>query len=160
MALRMKSFWRSLFSDTLWSKVLLDKYLRQQRVELWLSQGKVVRHNLSIIWRGFMDVLPYIKRELWWQAGSGLLIRLGIDRIVGIPDGGVLTEELLHFFHDRGYSSLAHFYIHQPTGDQHWLGACYYRLTDSLKEEWTNMVGLLKRSGISLDHTDDRVVGI
>lgn len=28
LALRMKSFWRGLFSDTLWHHVLVDKYLK------------------------------------------------------------------------------------------------------------------------------------
>lgn len=157
-ALRMKSLWRGLFSDTLWKKVLLDKYIKPQSVEQWLKDGKVAHHKLFVIWRGFMDVLPHIKDHLWWQVGSGNSIRLGIDRIVGLLDGGILSDDLLHLFHDRGYSMLAHFCTQHSTRSFYWLGDCFFRLTDASKDEWSSTIGLLNRAGITMDHTEDREV--
>jgi len=55
-ALRMKSLWRGLNADTLWSWVLIDKYLKGSSVHEWFRSAVTLKHNVSTIWRGFMEI--------------------------------------------------------------------------------------------------------
>lgn len=158
LALRMKSLWRSMFSDTLWNKIIKDKYLRNQSVTSWLTSERVVRHNSSPIWRGFLDAIPIIRKSLSWQIGSGQLFRVGIDSFVGNTTGVALFEELIHIFQARGYSQLDHFCTHSADRRQYWLGPHYFNLTGVHKEEWSSYLVALYRSGITLNGDADKLV--
>jgi len=60
-ALRMKSLWRGLTANTFWCQVLADKYLGQNSVMEWLKMEQHRSTNSSIIWRGFVEVVKWIK---------------------------------------------------------------------------------------------------
>lgn len=116
------------------------------------------RNNLSIIWRGFLEVLPIIKENLHWLIGSGQLSRVGVNRIVGVSNGGHLSDALVQHFHDRGFFYLEHFCTHHSDRGYYWLNARYFRLTGSHKEEWSSYLESLNRAGIVLNHAGDKLV--
>jgi len=103
----------------------------------------VYRNNLSIIWRGFLEVLPFIKNNLCWLIGSGHLVRVGVDRIVGAFNGGLLSDALVQHFHDRGYYTLDHLCTHHGDRGLYWLSARYFRLAGSHMEEWSSYLEYL-----------------
>ena len=58
IALRLRNFWKVLFSDSLWHQVLITKYLKQTTVITWLREKKFSSRGVSAIWRGFIQTLP------------------------------------------------------------------------------------------------------
>jgi len=50
IALRMKSLWRGLLSQNIWSIILKDKYLKGYTVVDWLRRESHRSCNTSIIW--------------------------------------------------------------------------------------------------------------
>lgn len=125
---------------------------------MWLCSEEAKRINTSHIWRGFMDVVPFIRLSIKWQIESGQLFRVGIDRFVGDNICGDLSEELINVFHARGYSLLHHICTHSVDRKFYWLGSNYFRLEGSLKDEWFGYVMELNRSGVSLRHAKDKLV--
>ena len=124
----MKSAWRGLFSQNLWCKILLDKYLRGANVEEWVQKDASHAPNASIIRRGILDVIPIINKALIWQVGIGTSIRMGIDCFFGGEKVFRLSEQLIMDLQSKGYSTLAHI----STGNDHlggnWRCAYYLRL--------------------------------
>lgn len=59
IALRMKSFWRSLFGTTSWSKVISAKYLNGDAIR-WLRNPVKKFSNMSIIWNGFLKIYNWM----------------------------------------------------------------------------------------------------
>ena len=83
VAVRLKKLWMVLHSNGLWHNVLLDKYLKKLSVVAWLIGKNFNYHGISIIWKDFMQTLPWLGRFLSWHIGSGHDVLVGIDPIVG-----------------------------------------------------------------------------
>lgn len=63
-ALHMKCLWRGFISDTLWSRIILEKYLHGTLITKWLQSNDMLRVTSSPVWRGLMEVFHYIRREI------------------------------------------------------------------------------------------------
>ena len=96
IALRLKKFWDVLFCDSLWNQVLSAKYLKGDSVVTWLRGKHFSTRGVSIIWRGFLQVIPWMGKQLSWQVGNGIDIKIGIDPIYGIPESLHFSEGLRH----------------------------------------------------------------
>jgi len=81
--LRMKSCWRALHSANLWSRVLIDKYLKGLAVLEWIKSDAITPGNISPIWHGFLDIIHEIRKHLAWQIGTGSVVHVGIDNFIG-----------------------------------------------------------------------------
>ena len=66
----------------------------------WLRKKSFSSRNVSLIWRGFLQVLPWMGMHLAWQVGNGDSILLGIDPIVGSHSTFSLPEELRLYLED------------------------------------------------------------
>ena len=89
LALCLKTFWRILHSKGLWFQVLHLKYIKGYAVVDWLRYKHFRSRNASVIWRGFMQALP------WWA-----FIWLGRWEVViifcwGLTRSWVLTPPLI-----------------------------------------------------------------
>ena len=102
IALRLKTFWRVLFSDNLWHRVLISKYLRQPTVTSWLREKKFNTRGVSAIWRGFIQTLPWMGSHLTWQVGNGNDILIGTDHVIGNHDSFHFPEDLRTYLEDLG----------------------------------------------------------
>jgi len=153
----MKSLWRGLFFDTIWNRILVDKYLRNLSIFEWFRSLPHRKHNISTIWRGFVDVAQEIGSHIAWQIGSGALVKVGIDPVVGGGQNEFLPDGLFFFFHERGYSSLDHFGIKASVRSRYWLSPEYFQMAASYRQDWRNYVTLLNRLGVTLGQEVDRI---
>jgi hypothetical protein len=69
--LAAKSCWRGLFGNSLWSRILKQKYLKGVDLNSWLHKDDCNFLVASIIWIFFMSSMHIIKRWLAWKIGYG-----------------------------------------------------------------------------------------
>jgi hypothetical protein len=83
-ALAVNTLWGVLMSAGIWHKVIMDKYLPHSTIKNWF-RSQTFQHNASSrIWSGLLKSVHLITHWLSWNPGSGHLIALGKDRILGM----------------------------------------------------------------------------
>ena len=113
-ALRMKTLWRFLTTDTIWSQICSDKYLRDINKETWILKGHKSKGIASPIWNGLLETRQWIRPGLTWQVGSGADIKIGEVSFIG-GDCDILSAQLVSYFRHKGYSTLDHFFSHSTS---------------------------------------------
>ena len=96
-----------LQSHGLWHQVLINKYLKNITVVDWLRGKNFLSRGVSVIWRGFLQTLPWMGCELAWKVGNGDKILLGIEPIVGASNSSSLPLGLLEYLEDVEINTLA-----------------------------------------------------
>jgi hypothetical protein len=100
------SLWRVLMCDCIWNKVIIDKYLPPTTVKYWLRSLSFLHKSASGFWRGLLKAIHLITHWLTWSLGSGHLIALGRDRILGMGDKYFLSSPLLSALKNQNITSL------------------------------------------------------
>jgi hypothetical protein len=85
-ALLASSFWRAVTHDSIWHRVIMDKYLGSLPLLLWLRKTSLEQKRASPFWKGLVSSSPVILHWLRWKPGSGSEIKLGRDKILGLED--------------------------------------------------------------------------
>jgi len=70
-ALRMKTMWRFLTTDSIWCQICCDKYLRSTDKISWFMKGHRTWGYASPIWRGLLETRQWIHPGLTWEIGAG-----------------------------------------------------------------------------------------
>lgn len=159
IALRLKSLWRGIFGNTLWSRLIYKKYIKMD-VNDWIRNPKLVSWNFSPIWRGFMKIFHWIKKDLFWQVGSGAQIRVGIDPIIGLEHDHSLPPIIPQYLRILGLSTL-NMVHHQRFGNAanlKWFSAYELGLSGHLARRWEDYTNQLNSAGIQLNDAEDRLV--
>ena len=107
IALCLKNLWRVLFSDSLWHRVLTAKYLKQGSMVSWLRGKKFSTRDVSAIWRGFIQTIPWMGRHLAWQVGNGNYILIDIDPVIGTSTSDLFPDGLRSYLEDVDIKTLA-----------------------------------------------------
>jgi hypothetical protein len=107
LALNAITLWRVLTQDSIWQQVLRDKYLHKATLVNWIRRPFLISNSASKIWSSLIRALPSINHWLSWCPGTGHLINIGHDRILGIGDSSFLTEELLTRLKQKQITTLA-----------------------------------------------------
>ena len=94
-------------NDGLWHHVLIAKYLKNIMVVAWLRDKRFSTQRVSIIWRGFIQTLPWLGRHLAWKVGNGNDIWIEVDPIIGDPSSSTLPKELRSFLEDLDICTLS-----------------------------------------------------
>ena len=63
-------------------RLFTKKYLRNISVTQWLRKEKVQAAG-SIIWKGLIHFLPWLKKWISWKVGDGSQVILGKDPFIG-----------------------------------------------------------------------------
>jgi len=100
------SLWRVLMCDGIWNTVIIDKYLPHTTVKNWLRSPSFLHKSASGFWRGLLKLIHLITHCLTWSLGSGHLIALGRDMILGMGDKSFLSSPLLSDLKNRNITSL------------------------------------------------------
>ena len=158
ISLRLKNIWMALLKGGLWHHVPISKYLKNISVIDWLRNKRFSTRRVSIIWRGFLETLPWLGSFLAWQVGDGKDITIGVDPIIGAHSSYILPEELRTFLEDLDISTLsqAHNILHDA--QDYWYMADELGLEGSLKEAWNAYTEGLVNGGIHLSSLDDSLV--
>lgn len=83
-ALRMKTMWRIFTTDSIWSQICCDKYLRDIAKDKWIMMGYKSWGNASPIWNGLLETRKWIHLGLSWDIGLGTKIRVGEVSFTGV----------------------------------------------------------------------------
>ena len=158
MALRINTFWRVLQSGGLWYQVLFVKYIKKGSITDWLRSKKFYRRNISVIWRGFIHILPWIGSNLAWQVGKGTEILVGVDPIAGTYSGFYLPEDLRSYLQDMDIVFLVQAHNSEPDALGYWYTAEDLNLGGHFYELWNDYTAGLISAGIRLVESDDELI--
>jgi len=155
-ALRMKSMWRFLNYQSLWSQICCIKYLRGADKLTWFIKGHRSWGSASPVWNALLQTRQWIRPGLTWLIGSGervALQDLAYDKDLDYN----LSPQLLAYFRMRGYNTLSHFCNYTSAIMNHWKGSDFFRLNGSWKLQWDRFTSSLQRLGIRLSDNADRL---
>ena len=102
----------------------------------WIRSKKFSSRNASLMWRGFLQALPWMGIYLAWQVGSGENILLGIDPIVGSHTLFILPEELRSYLEDLNICTLSQAHNSLSNEKCYWFTAEDLDLGGSFKSTW------------------------
>jgi hypothetical protein len=69
-ALTTKGGWRLINTSSLWTKVIVQKYIAPISLEAWIrSQPKTTKGAL-VIWKAILNAFPLIENGLAWKIGN------------------------------------------------------------------------------------------
>jgi len=100
-ALAAKLGWQLLNNNSLWTKVIVSKYIHPASVQDWIRQD-TKRNNISIIWKVVINTKELIHSGLIWRIRSRTRIQIGIDPWVGRGNTHTLTEGLIGHLQANG----------------------------------------------------------
>jgi hypothetical protein len=86
-ALLANSFWRAVSIDSIWHRIIADKYLGSLPLASWIRKPVFQLRKVSSFWKGLVTSIPVILHWLVWKPGDGSEIRIGCDKILGLGDG-------------------------------------------------------------------------
>jgi hypothetical protein len=89
------TLWRVLMKDDIWHRVIKDKYLPYSSVFTWLRSTTQRTTNASQTWRNLVKSINVITHWLSWSPGSGHSVIIGKDKILGLGNFSLLSQELL-----------------------------------------------------------------
>ena len=156
-ALRLNVFWKALHSKGLWFQVLQAKYLNGKSVVDWIRSKDFCTRNISLFWRGFLQVLPWMGKHLSWQIGNGECILLGLDPFVGLGSSFAFPEELRSYLVDLDICTLAHARNFCSIEPQYWYSATDLDLAGTYSLIWDDYIRELSASGIRLTDSPDKL---
>jgi hypothetical protein len=113
----------------------------------------------SQTWKNLLKSLPIITHWLSWSPGSGQVILIGKDLILGLGSSSLLSPELLCSLNQRKLS-----FLYQARGgsqtnyfDSYWKDSGELALSGDLATEWDYYCSLLSISGIQLQDREDEL---
>jgi hypothetical protein len=138
--------------DEIWDWVIKENYLPYVSVATWLRSAQVIQPLASHFWKNLMNSLPLIIHWLSWKPENGYSILIGLDKILGIGNTTILSQELLlalkiqnihYLYQTKAQSSWG--YISDQWRSNEDLG-----LSGILALEWKTYIRALIYSGVQL----------
>jgi hypothetical protein len=140
----------------------MDKYLPHSTVTNWLRSHSFKQKASSKIWSGLLGSVHLILHWLSWNPGSGQLITLGKDRILGMDTHSILSLILVSALNQRNIITLAQARGHSD--NQHlynyWLSSRDLGLSGDMAIEWDLYRRALIDSGVLLQDKEDVLMWI
>ena len=158
IALRLKNFWSVLKNNGLWHRVLTKKYMKHISMVAWLRGKCFCTRGVSIIWRGFLQTLPWLGCHLSWQVGNGNDILIGIDPIIGVPSSLSLPDDLRTFLEDLDINTLSQARNTLPDSQHYWYSAEDLCIDGVWKDAWDAYTRGLHLCGIHLTAQPDTLL--
>ena len=152
----MKSMWRYLTTDTLWSNISCDKYLKNMDKAIRFMRGHRSWGDASPVWNGLMETRQWILPGLTWVIGSGTKIILN-EIVFDTSLSNILSPQLIEFFRLKGYRDLSHFCSSSRFLFGFWRDSNYFRLNCGWKRQWDLFTASLYRLGVTLSRKEDRL---
>jgi hypothetical protein len=161
-ALAANTLWRVLSSTGIWHRVLKDKYLPNTTIKNWFRSHTFQQKATSRIWGGLMKSIHLITHWLSWNLGSGQLIALGKDKILGMGENYFLSINLISSLHCRNIFTLAQDMRHydRQHSSSSWHNSNDLGFTGDLAIEWEHFRRALFDSGAYLQDSEDVLMWI
>jgi hypothetical protein len=115
-ALNAITLWRVLTQPSIWQKVIRGKYLHNATLLNWIRQPSHHCTSTSRIWTSLTRALLVINHWLSWCPGAGYQIVVGRDRILGMGDRSILSDELLNVLKENNITHIGPSFINTRSG--------------------------------------------
>jgi hypothetical protein len=93
-SLAAKSLWNVITKESLWKRILIQKYIAPGTLLEWIRKERKSIVNVSNQWKEMTLAFPVIGSYLAWQVGDGSQVRVGVDGLTtqmthpcGLKDG-------------------------------------------------------------------------
>lgn len=126
----------------------------------WIRNPKLSSWNFSPMWWGFMKIFHCFKNDLIWQVGTGELICVGIDPIIGMEDHYTLPSSITRYLQILGLSTLNKIYLcrNGVEDSTKWMSASDLGLSGYLARAWDAYILNLNSVGVRLNQDLDQLV--
>jgi hypothetical protein len=156
-ALLANSFWRATYIDSIWHRIIADKYLGSLSLDRWIRKPTFNLRKVSPFWKGLVSSIPVILHWLVWKPGDGVEVQIGVDKILGMGDRSLLSPDLRSLLGQKNIFLLAQ--VHLQSGcrslPNRWLNSEYLNLFNQSAIEWDIYASALKEAGITLSQGPD-----
>jgi hypothetical protein len=159
-ALLASTFWRALTHESIWNRIIVEKYLGSLKLSDWLRKPSLHLKWASPFWKGLIASSPIILHWLRWLPGSGTEIKIGRDMIVGMEDCSILPPDMCSDLLSQNFPYLAQIKIPtaSPSLPDNWKGVRDLSFIGWRAIAWNHYTAELKCAGISLKEEPDSLV--
>jgi len=159
-ALAAKGGWRLLKTNSLWSRVIKQKYLAEESIEDWMRNPRKTHMGGSMMWKAVVIAFPLIESKLAWNVGNGQKLLIGRDPWMGCTQNHTLPDDVIEALRRRGIVSLCQLAVPRPDGVWHqsWRRADSLGLADQEKVYVEAYIRSLIQSNIVLNEEVDSLV--
>ena len=95
--------WQLISSNSLWTRVALEKYIWPTTLMDWLRQSRPPASNISNIWKEMMNALPMLRLGITWRIKEGNVVGIDLQSgepfdptVEGIWDNYRVKRQMLH----------------------------------------------------------------
>jgi len=159
-ALAAKGGWRLLKTNSLWTRVIKQKYLPEENIEDWVRNPRKSHQGGSLIWKAVIKSFHLIENKLAWNVGNGHRLLIGRDPWVGCTLEHVLPGFVIDALRRRGIVTLNQLAVPRQEGVwfQRWRRADSLGLLDQEKAALAGYIRSLELSNLVLTDEEDSLV--
>ena len=107
-ALAAKGGWRLLKSNSLWSRVIKQKYLPNVSLLEWIRNPRKTHLGGSVIWKAIVKSFHLNEDNIAWDVGNGESVLIGKDPWLGSTNQHLLPDDIIEELGHRGITTLNH----------------------------------------------------
>jgi len=159
-ALAAKVAWRLLQSQSLWTRVVFQKYIAPLTLIDWVRQVDKTKPGCSVIWKALVLSFGLIGSGLVWRVGDGRKLRVGLDPWVGSGRDHILPLAIRTILEDQGFFFLSS--IADPGTStiwhQGWINGRELGLSMVQQVSWDTYISALRLAQIRLVDREDELV--
>ena len=101
-ALATKIGWRLISTQSLWTEVIIHKYISPTLILDWIrDMGSKKPPNGSIIWKELCKSFSLISEGTVWKVRDGTKVKIGVDPWIGSAQNHILPQPLIQLIHQK-----------------------------------------------------------
>jgi hypothetical protein len=159
-ALAAKVGWRLITTESLWTKVVHQKYISP--IPCWIgSEGQTRRPKFAQLFGNLIKIFSYvISQGLAWRVGRGTKVRIGQDPWPGSNMAHLLPQPVIEALQDKGFIHMDQVADRNRTTvwGKEWQGDLQLGLDEEFVEAWNSYTRALKLGHIQLTDKEDELV--
>jgi hypothetical protein len=138
----------------------LDKYFPNTTVINWFRLASHKQLSVSRIWTSLIRSIHVITHWLSWRPGTGHIISIGRDQILGLGDISILSDAIITHLRHKRIIVLAQATVSRDpvTLSENWLSNEELGLACTLATAWDLYCKSLIGVGVSLHDTNDTLL--
>ena len=158
--LAAKGGWRLLKTVSLWTKVIIQKYIAPDSIENWIRSPRKTHTGGSVIWKAVVLSFGVIESNLAWKVGNGRKLRVGEEPWVAFSQQHRLSGHTVEALKQRGLVYLSQFasLVQENTRSQSWKAASDFGLSEPNERDLERLLGALHRAQIQLRDREDELI--